>query len=154
MFDYLYPLDAIANWNALYGKKGFYQFQCVIPESVAQEGIQAIISLVANQSEKPYLTVLKTLGSAGCGLLSFPLRGLTLAMDFPNTVNTVPLFKKLSELTLRYQGKVYLAKDACLSAAHFSAMYPRWLEFRQLLSEIDAKKMWQSELAKRLQIHG
>lgn len=150
--EFLYPLDAVQNWNHLYGKNGFYQFQCVIPDDNADGGIEALLNAVRASSQLCYLAVLKTLGSSGEGLLSFPLRGFTLALDFPNQKNIFALLEELAEITVQHQGRVYLAKDACLSAAHFAAMYPYLGEFRAVLDHIDPCKKWQSELAKRLQI--
>lgn len=150
---FLYPLDAIANWNVLYGKKGFFQFQCVIPDAYAQSGIAAIIEYVSKQTQKPYLTVLKTLGSNGVGLMSFPCSGLTLAMDFPNNGDvTKALFNALAGITLQHHGKIYLAKDACLTTPQFEKMYPNLSTFRSVINEIDKKRLWSSLLAKRLSI--
>lgn len=149
---FLYPLDVVQNWNRLYGQRGFYQFQCVIPDHDAEAGIINILNVVRASSYVCYLAVLKTLGSSGEGLLSFSLRGFTLALDFPNQKNIVSFLHRLSDLTVNYQGRVYLAKDACLRPDHVVAMYPHLPEFRAVLNHIDPNKQWQSELAKRLQI--
>lgn len=150
LFDYLYPLDRITNWNVLYGRKGFYQFQCVIPDIFAEKGLYDLFSFLQKQSEKPYLTVLKTLGSEGVGLLSFPAKGFTLALDFPNHTKTQSILKTLADITVHYHGRVYLAKDATLSAEQFALMYPKADEFRAILNDVDAKKMWRSLLSIRL----
>ncbi len=150
LMTYLYPLDGIQNWNKLYGKRGFYQFQCVIPDDAAEDGIKEIIKAVSNSAEKPYLSVLKTFGSEGRGLLSFPLRGFTLAMDFPNKQNTLALLHKLEDIAVAHHGRLYFAKDACMQAKHLEKMYPKINEFRDVLKEYDALHRWQSRLSRRL----
>ncbi len=150
LMRYLYPLDNIQNWNTLYGKRGFYQFQCVIPDEAADEGIQEIIKTVSNSEEKPYLAVLKTFGSEGRGLLSFPMRGFTLAMDFPNKQNTLALLHKLEDITVAHHGRIYFAKDACLRAEHLETMYPKINAFRDVLKKYDPTHHWESRLSKRL----
>lgn len=150
--EFLYPLDAIDNWNNLYGKKGFYQFQCVIPDNAAVAGITEIINAVYASSHLPYLAVIKTLGEESGGLLSFPMRGFTLALDFPNRENIVSLLNQLEAITLAQRGRVYLAKDASLSPNHFASMYPKLNEFRHILNHVDPEKRWESLLSKRLHI--
>lgn len=150
--EFLYPLDAVENWNCLYGKKGFYQFQCVIPDDAANAGITKIINTVSVSQHMPYLAVLKTLGKEGEGLLSFPMRGFTLALDFPNKKNILTLLNQLEVITLAHHGRIYLAKDASLSAEHFALMYPKLKEFQEVLNKIDPEQRWESMLSKRLNI--
>lgn len=150
LMTYLYPLDGIQNWNTLYGKRGFYQFQCVMNDDAAVDGIHEIVKTVSNSAEKPYLSVLKTFGSEGRGLLSFPLRGFTLAMDFPNKQNTVALLHKLEDITVAHRGRIYFAKDACMRATHLEIMYPNINAFRDVLKKYDAAHRWESRLTKRL----
>ncbi|OGT44056.1 MAG: hypothetical protein A3F13_02295 [Gammaproteobacteria bacterium RIFCSPHIGHO2_12_FULL_40_19] len=150
--EFLYPLDALENWNHLYGKKGFYQFQCVIPDNAANAGITEIVNVVRASSHLPYLAVLKTLGDESGGLLSFPIRGFTLALDFPNQKNILSLLNQLETITVAHQGRTYLAKDASLSADNFALMYPKLKEFREILNKIDPEHRWESLLSKRLQI--
>jgi len=152
LMQFLYPLDGIQHWNNLYGKKGFYQFQCVIPEDTAEAGIMAIINTVQNSQKKPYLAVMKTMGHESEGLLSFPLRGITLALDFPNQEGVLSVIEKCEAITLAHQGKIYLAKDACLDKKSFSIMYPQLSEYVAVLNQIDPEKRWQSQLANRLMI--
>ncbi len=152
LMQFLYPLDAIKNWNKIYGKKGFYQFQCVIPDECAETGIFEIINTVKKSSHVPYLVVLKTLGKNGEGLLSFPMRGFTVALDFPNHKDVLSLLKQLEIITLKYKGRVYLAKDACLQPEDFPVMYPKLPEFQIILKEVDPDKKWQSEMSRRLKI--
>ncbi|OGT26523.1 MAG: hypothetical protein A3B71_02515 [Gammaproteobacteria bacterium RIFCSPHIGHO2_02_FULL_42_43] len=151
---FLYPLDSLHRWNRLYGANGFYQFQCVIPDSAADESIAEIINIVKKSDQTCYLAVIKTLGSEGEGYLSFPLRGVTIALDFPKKNNTRVLLDQLSVVCASAGGRVYLAKDACITPSLLSIMYPRLFLFRDVLREVDPKARWQSEMSKRLLIRG
>ncbi|MDH4216771.1 MAG: FAD-binding oxidoreductase, partial [Gallionella sp.] len=124
---YFYPLDAIGDWNRLYGKRGFVQYQCVIPDGGAFDGIKTLLQELSGRPS--FLAVLKRFGPQGRGLLSFPLAGYTLALDLPlRDEGLFALLNKLDEIVLRHGGRVYLAKDARLSAESFRAMYPRYGE--------------------------
>jgi decaprenylphospho-beta-D-ribofuranose 2-oxidase len=148
--EFLYPLDALPHWNYLYGKQGLYQFQCVIPDDYAESGIAEILDTVRQSKHRCYLGIIKTLGSDGEGLLSFTQRGFTIALDFPNKKNIRKLLHTLEMITLKYHGRVYLAKDACLTPESFSIMYPKISEFRAILKSIHSNT--QSTMAKRLGI--
>ena len=150
--QFLYPLDSILEWNRIYGKRGFYQFQCVIPESSGYEGIRKLLEAISDSGSGSFLAVLKTMGGDGLGYLSFPMRGYTLALDFPNKQKTLPLLNKLEKITLDYGGRIYLAKDACLSAQGFELMYPQLEQFRAVLDDIDPHQKMNSDLARRLRI--
>jgi decaprenylphospho-beta-D-ribofuranose 2-oxidase len=150
---FLYPLDALGHWNRIYGGRGFYQFQCVIPERAASAGITALLEAISRARRGSFLAVLKTLGARGHGHLSFPERGYTLAMDFPRSGPVEALLNELEQITLRHQGRIYLAKDALLSAAGFRAMHPRLGAFRDVLGRVDPHRRLSSDMARRLQIH-
>lgn len=130
---FFYPLDAIANWNKLYGKRGFMQYQCVIPPEHREPAMQEMLSLIADSGQASFLSVLKQFGDIESpGLLSFPRPGTTLALDFPNRgQKTLDLLNKLDEITLKYDGSVYPAKDARMSSESFMKYYPRWKEFEK-----------------------
>ena len=147
---FLYPLDSLTDWNRIYGKRGFHQFQCVIPDDAAARGIAQLLEAVARAGAASFLAVLKTLGSEGRGLLSFPLRGYTLALDLPRRARTAELFARLETITLDHGGRIYLAKDALLSAAGFQRMYPKLGEFRRVLDEVDPHNRFSSDMARRL----
>src|SRR3989338_5039923 len=151
---FLYPLDQIKNWNNLYGKKGFYQFQCVIPDAAADSGIADIIKTVQASSLTCYLAVLKTLGESSDGYLSFPMCGFTLALDFLKTKAASLLLEKLAAITLVHGGRVYFAKDACLKPEMVPIMYPKLKQFRDVLHQVDPNQRWQSQLASRLRLRG
>ena len=150
---YFYPLDAIGNWNRMYGKRGFVQYQCVIPDSSAFDGINTLLQELSGSRRPSFLAVLKRLGVQGRGLLSFPLAGYTLALDLPiRDESLFVLLDKLDEIVLRHGGRVYLAKDARLSAGSFRAMYPRYGEWLKIKNAADPQNRFCSSLARRLEI--
>lgn len=149
---FLYPLDAISHWNRLYGRRGFFQFQCVLPDAGAPKGLRRLLEAVSESQASSFLAVLKTMGGAGPGMLSFPLRGYTLALDLPNRPGARELLSRLEGITLDHAGRVYLAKDATLSAAGFRRMYPRTEEFSAFIEAIDPEKKIASDMARRLNL--
>jgi len=151
---FLYPLDSILNWNRIYGRNGFFQFQCVIPHEFAFNGIKRLMEEISGRKSAAFLSVLKTMGKDGPGLLSFPTKGLTLALDFPNRKHTKKLFKYFEKIVLEHNGKVYLAKDAVLSPSSFKKMYPKYQTFCNILDKIDPNRKFQSDLSRRLMIRG
>lgn len=153
--SYFYPLDSILNWNRLYGKKGFIQYQVVFPEETSMAGLTEMLKKLS-QSQKPsFLAVLKSFGTQNEGLLSFPFKGHTLALDFPVKDQTIFLFlKELDELVLRYNGRIYLAKDSVLDPHTFEAMYPKLEQFKKIKKEVDPKGIFSSSMSRRLGITG
>ncbi|RAI43024.1 FAD-binding oxidoreductase [Rhodoplanes roseus] len=125
---FFYPLDALANWNRLYGKRGFYQHQCVVPFPAARDTVVRLLETTAAQGQGSFLAVLKLLGeSRSGGVLSFPMPGATLALDFPNKgESTRRLLATLSEIVLAAGGRLYPAKDAVMTPEMFRAGYPDW----------------------------
>jgi len=128
---FFYPLDAIHEWNKMYGPKGFYQYQSVIPREVGKEATQDMLKAIKKSGEGSFLAVLKTFGNRESGgLLSFPKPGVTLALDFPNRgEKTAKLFNELDHIIQQAQGRLYLAKDARMPRALFESGYPRLQEF-------------------------
>jgi FAD/FMN-containing dehydrogenase len=123
---YFFPLDAIGNWNRLYGKRGFFQYQFVVPKSAGIEPLRQILAKVVESGKGSFLAVLKVLGSQNQNYLSFPIEGYTLAIDFKYHESIIELIKYLNEILIDYGGRVYLAKDALLDAHSFRLMYPEW----------------------------
>lgn len=144
---FFYPLDHVLMWNRLYGRKGFYQYQCVVPKVCAKEVTEALLETIQAHREGSFLAVLKTFGALdSLGMMSFPKEGVTLALDFANRgERTLALFKRLDELVDAAGGRVYCAKNAVMSRALFEHGYPRLGEF---LAYRDPGI--QSDLAKRL----
>jgi FAD/FMN-containing dehydrogenase len=126
-----YPLDAIGAWNRLYGPRGFFQYQCVIPVGAAEAAASEILRCVATAGDEPALAVLKTFGHVRSpGTLSFPCEGATLALDFPNRgLRTLALLERLDDITTAAGGRVYPAKDGRMAAERFRTYYPQWTTF-------------------------
>jgi FAD/FMN-containing dehydrogenase len=147
---FFYPLDAISNWNRMYGKQGFVQYQFVLPTDGAKEGMRAALELLAASKKPSFLAVLKRFGSEGSGYLSFPMNGYTLALDIPLSRELPQLLDRLDEIVLRYGGRVYLAKDARLKRGAFEAMYPRFADWMRVRDRVDPNKRFSSDLSRRL----
>lgn len=127
---YFYPLDSIGSWNRLYGPRGFYQFQCAVPMARGPEVLRQMLSAAATARQGSFLIVLKTFGDLPSpGVLSFPLPGVTLALDFPNKGDsTRRLLEQLNAMAVEAGGRIYPAKDATMTAEQFQTSYPRWRE--------------------------
>jgi decaprenylphospho-beta-D-ribofuranose 2-oxidase len=153
--SFFYPLDSIENWNRAYGARGVLQYQCVIPKQSGNEGTKRLLEELNRSGIGSFLTVLKSLGPADDGLLSFPMPGKTLAVDLPYTgPKVVETLHRLDRIVLDYGGRVYLAKDACMTRESFVAMYPRLPEFQRVKSQIDPSARFSSSQARRLGIVG
>lgn len=150
--NFFYPLDALRDWNRVYGRRGFVQFQCALPDAAARPGIRALMRRISLSASASFLSVIKTLGGEGRGYLSFPLKGITLALDFPMRPGVPGLLDSLHEIVIEHGGRVYLAKDACLTPNQFERMYPRLPEFRNVLAGIDPQRRLRSDMSARLQL--
>lgn len=128
---FFYPLDSILDWNRMYGPKGFYQYQCAIPPANGKSAVKELLKAIALSGEGSFLAVLKTFGQVkSLGMLSFPMPGVTLALDFPNKGEaTLSLFKKLDEIVKENGGRIYPAKDARMPRELFEAGYPNLSQF-------------------------
>lgn len=144
---FFYPLDHITMWNRLYGRRGFYQYQCVVPKQDRHEVIKELLALIKRHQEGSFLAVLKTFGSIeSLGMMSFPTEGVTLALDFANRgVRTQRLFETLDRLVEAAKGRVYCAKNAMMSPSLFRQGYP---QFEAFLAYRDPGIV--SDLSKRL----
>jgi FAD/FMN-containing dehydrogenase len=141
---FFYPLDSIRNWNRLYGRKGFLQYQCVVPPEVAKSSIRALLEAIAAARTGSFLAVLKIFGDQpATGLLSFARRGTTFALDFPNRGQaTLDLLEQLDRIVAAAGGAVYPAKDARMSAHHFQQYFPRWNEFQKFIDPNFSSSFW------------
>jgi len=125
MDTYFYPLDRINHWNRLYGRRGFIQYQFCLPENTAFDGIRRVMELIGESRDTPFLTVLKRHGARPAEAVhSFPIKGYSLALDFPRTSSIFGLVARLDDLVWDLGGKIYLAKDAC-SAPRMGRVDPR-----------------------------
>jgi len=142
--SFFYPLDKIANWNRLYGKRGFYQFQCVVSLENAEAAMSEMLEHIANSGQGSFLSVLKRLGKIQSpGMLSFPRSGITLALDFANRgEKTRHLLSDLDSITRKYSGAIYPAKDATMSADSFRQYFPRWKEFSEYIDPHFSSSFW------------
>ena len=127
--SYFYPLDAILQWNRFYGRKGFAQFQCVLPLEASEEGLSELLKAISRAGAGSFLAVLKRFGAQDSAF-SFPMEGYTLALDFPIHAKTLVLLDTLDRITLDHGGRFYLAKDARMSADTFAASDTRIEAFR------------------------
>jgi FAD/FMN-containing dehydrogenase len=141
---FLYPLDSVRDWNRLYGPKGFFQYQCVLPHESAPDALPEMLRLIARSGQGSFLVVLKQFGSRpSLGLLSFPRPGATLALDFPNRgASTLQLLETLDQVTRRAAGAVYPAKDARMSANSFQQYFPAWKQLREFVDPKFSSSFW------------
>lgn len=149
---FLYPLDAVEEWNRCYGRRGLRQFQCVVPFAESPAALRRMLETIARSPVPCPLVVVKTMGRTGRGLLSFGMNGYSLAADFPARPAADTVLDALERSVLDHGGQVYLAKDSRLLAAAFARMYARADEFRAVLEEIDPECRMQSDMARRLGI--
>lgn len=122
---FFYPLDVLLSWNRLYGRRGFTQYQCVLPDTAGADAVRELLTLLARLGAASFLCVIKDCGDEGEGLLSFPLRGTSIALDLPVRDNTQHVVDTLNAFVISTGGRIYLAKDAFTRADHFRAMEPR-----------------------------
>uniref|UniRef100_UPI003B52EA03 FAD-binding oxidoreductase n=1 Tax=Roseovarius indicus TaxID=540747 RepID=UPI003B52EA03 len=146
---YFYPLDSILGWNRIYGRRGFVQFQCVLPEDAARAGLEKLLRSIAHAGQGSFLAVLKKLGPEG-GRLSFPMPGYTLALDFPVSDKVLTLMDQLDRITLDHGGRFYLAKDARLSSDILHAADPRTDAFAAMRRDTGADTAFASLQSERL----
>jgi decaprenylphospho-beta-D-ribofuranose 2-oxidase len=147
---FFHPLDGIRNWNRVYGPGGFRQYQYVVPFA-AQAVVRRSMEMISQVRAPSFVTVLKRFGEGDPGLLSFPMAGWTLALDFPaRTPGLDGLLDRLDRLVADAGGRVYLAKDSRVSAGVLAEMYPRLAEFRKLRAEFDPAGLLASDLSRRL----
>lgn len=149
---FFYPLDKIENWNKIYGKRGFIQYQCVVPFDNARAILTELLETIAASGQAAFLAVLKRMGASDNAPLDFALNGYCLALDIPMTPDTLDFYEKLNEITVAAGGRVYLAKDAATSPAHFRKMYPRVGELEAVKRHLDPNDRFASSLSRRLKI--
>lgn len=151
---FFFPLDAIRDWNRIYGRRGFAQFQAYFPDATAEAGLRACLDAIGRSRQASFLAVLKRSGPANDFPLSFLDLGYTLALDLPGPANSLaPLMAELDAILAAHSGKVYFAKDAFVSPALIPAMYPRLEEFRLVQRALDPSGSMRSLLSTRLKLH-
>ena len=148
---FFYPLDSILDWNKIYGKNGFIQYQFVVPRQVGKKGITEILTRITEKGWGSFLAVLKAFGP-GSVPLTFQMEGYTLALDIPMNRNLFTFLDELDLMVKDYGGRIYLSKDARMKPEIFFSTYPKSHEFCQFVSTLDPKGIIQSGLSKRLRI--
>ena len=148
--NFFYPLDKVKNWNLMYGNKGFIQYQFVIPKKNSISNLKKILKTISDYNEFSTLAVLKLLGKSNDNYLSFPMEGLTLALDFKLSNSIIKLTKILDEIILDMNGRIYLAKDALMTEFIFKKTYSKWEDFEQIREKYYALGKFSSNQSKRL----
>jgi FAD/FMN-containing dehydrogenase len=149
---YFYPLDSINHWNRLYGKRGFTQYQFVIPTEAGREGLQTILRHIVDSRRGSFLSVLKAFGPENDNYLSFPKQGYTLALDFKLDSGLFDFLKELDSIVLDHGGRLYLTKDVRMDEAMFKASYPNWEKLREVRERYGAIDTFNSLQSQRLGI--
>jgi len=152
--DFFFPLDRIYDWNRLYGKKGFHQFQCVVPMEGAAEVLADMLNRIGRSGAASPLAVLKKMGDGRSGPMSFPMEGMTLAVDFPNREKARDLIADLEDRALAAGGRIYLAKDSLAQGRTIRAMYPDVEAFAEVANRVDPERVFETDLVKRLGLRG
>lgn len=147
---FFHPLDGIRNWNRVYGPAGFRQYQYVVPFA-ASDVVRRSLERISALRAPSFVTVLKRFGDGDPGMLSFPMPGWTLALDFPaRTPWLSRLLGELDDMVLEAGGRLYLAKDSRIPAELMPRMYPRYEDFRRLRAQVDPAGVFSSDLSRRL----
>ena len=149
---FFYPLDAIGNWNRIYGKNGFTQYQFILPKENSFEGLREILTKISNSGKGSFLAVLKLYGKENKNYLSFPIEGYSLALDFKLEDGLFELLNELDEIVVRYGGRIYLTKDVRVSKETFEQGYPQIDKFREFRKENNMSEKLQSLQSKRVEI--
>jgi len=147
---FFYPLDAILHWNRGYGKKGFVQYQFVLPLE-SKQGLIDILTRISDKGLGSFLAVLKVFGKQD-DLISFPMEGYTLALDFPVRDGLFNFLNELDEIVLKHGGRIYLSKDARMKSQTFWESYKNAKQFQSIIKQYNPKGSVQSDQSERLQI--
>ncbi len=147
---FFYPLDFVGEWNRGYGRRGFTQYQFVVPLGDGRRWVRRILERITTSGQAPFLNVLKRFGKESEAMLSFPFEGYTFAIDFPVRAGLSELLRDLDAMVLDAGGRVYLGKDAFLDAATFRRMYPRLDRWRAIKATYDPDELFSSALSRRV----
>ncbi|MEO1335135.1 MAG: FAD-binding oxidoreductase, partial [Myxococcota bacterium] len=148
--SFFYPLDAILHWNRIYGKQGFTQYQCVLPNDAGRGSARRFLEVLTRKGGASFLCVIKDCGSEGRGLLSFPMPGISIALDIAIRNNTQRLVDELNEVVIAEGGRIYLAKDTFTRAEHFAQMEPRLDQFNAFRDKWDPDRRVRSAQSVRM----
>jgi len=148
--NFFYPLDGLSHWNNLYGRKGFSQYQFVLPQEAGLKGLTQLLKKITASGYGSFLAVLKKFGRQNENYLSFPISGYTLALDFKISQGTLALMDSLDSMILDYGGRLYLTKDARMSEQTFKLSYQGWYQFEEVRERYGAVGKFSSLQSKRL----
>jgi FAD/FMN-containing dehydrogenase len=148
--SFFYPLDMIRHWNRMYGKRGFTQYQCVLPDSAGRGAARRVLEILTKRGGASFLCVIKDCGPEGKGMLSFPMRGISIALDIAVRDNTQALIDALNEQVIEEGGRIYLAKDTFTRPEHFRAMEKRLDAFLEVRRRWDPQGILRSAQSVRL----
>ena len=149
---FFYPLDAIQNWNRIYGKNGFTQYQFILPKESSFEGLQTILEKISQSGKGSFLAVLKLYGKANENYLSFPIEGYSLALDFKIEKGLFELLDELDKVVVEFGGRIYLTKDVRVSKETFEQGYPLIEKFREFRVKNKMSEKFNSLQSKRVEI--
>lgn len=148
--SFFYPLDAVREWNRMYGPRGFTQYQCVLPDGAGEGAARRVLEILTRSGSASFLCVIKDCGPEGKGMLSFPMKGISIALDIPVRDDTQGLIDALNEQVIREGGRIYLTKDGFTRADHFRAMEPRLPAFLEVRRKWDPTHKIRSAQSVRL----
>lgn len=148
--SFFYPLDTIHQWNRIYGRNGFAQYQLAIPKAAGISGIRSILKRIVDSKRGSFLAVLKVFGKGNSNYLSFPIEGYTLALDFKINNELFSLLNELDKTVLQFGGRLYMTKDVRMSEETLKLSYPHWYEFVDVRSKYQADKVFHSLQSCRL----
>ncbi len=149
---FFYPLDAIENWNRIYGSGGFTQYQFILPKEQSFEGLKEILAKISDSGKGSFLAVLKLYGQENENYLSFPMEGYSLALDFKIETGLFEFLNTLDEAVVKYGGRIYLTKDVRVSKETFESGYPQCDKFREFRREHKMDRKFSSLQSKRVKI--
>ena len=148
--NFFFPLDSINNWNKIYGNKGFFQFQFILPKKNSYVGMRHVLEVLAENNAGSFLAVLKLYGKENNNLLSFPMNGYSLALDFKNNKENIKLVSSLTDYIIGIKGRVYLTKDSVMTYEQFNKSYKNIAKFKSLREKYNLNKTFVSLQSKRL----
>ena len=148
--NFFYPLDKLEDWNLFYGENGFLQYQFILPKQNSQKGIQEILDEINNSKTFPSLAVLKLHGKSNENILSFPLEGYSLALDFRYEKRIFTFFERLDQIVLKYKGRIYLTKDSVMKKDFFYKCYNKLEKFIEFRKKMKLDKKFSSFQSERL----
>ena len=149
-YAFIYPLDFVRDWNLMYGRRGFTQYQCVLPESAGVDVARRFLEVLTARGGASFLCVIKDCGPEGAGMLSFPMKGISIAIDIAVRDDTQALVDTLNEFVIGEKGRIYLAKDSFTRADHFRQMEPRLEKFLAVRRKWDPEMKFRSAQSVRL----